>query len=229
MSRLRLQRIEEGLCPRCGGTKPDDEYTNCPDCRERMRQTNRVRRDRRIMNGLCIDCGSPVLDGSRYCPECRDKRNEYSRETRRHAVKNGICVYCHKRKAAYGFTRCPECLEAEQNRKYSEEQREAIRKNNTEWARRKRESDKAKGICYTCHKRKATPGSTQCEYCRSTNRRRATRYRREHGIISRQIAVESGLCYRCLKRKATHGKMCSECYQTALTNINIINSKKGAE
>lgn len=223
--KIQLQRIEDGLCPKCGQDKPDDGYVNCPECRESQRKYNRAYRERRFVNGLCVDCGTPVNDGTRQCPECKAKRSAYSKRNRTVAKENGLCVRCMKRKAAYGFAKCPECIESESIREYSEEHRELRKRQNTEWARRKRESDKSKGICYTCHKRKATPGSTQCEYCRSGNRKRAMRNRRRHGIISRQTAVENGLCYKCLKRKAVHGKMCETCYQTNMRQINIINGK----
>jgi len=225
--KIQLQRIEEGLCFKCGGTKPDDGYVSCPDCREKRRAYNKAYRERRFINGLCVDCGAPVSDGSRHCPECREKRNADSKRSRKIAKENGLCIRCMKRKAAYGFVRCPECIEAELN--YEEQNREKRKRYGTEWARKKRESDKANGICYTCHKRKATPGSTQCEFCRAKNRLRAERNRRKHGIISHQMASEYGLCYKCMKRKATHGKLCESCYTTSMKQINIINGKTTAE
>lgn len=227
--KIQLQRIAEGLCFKCGGTKPDDGYVSCPDCREKRRTYNKAYRERRFINGLCVDCGKPVADGKRHCPECREKRSADCKRYRKVANENGLCIRCMKRKAAYGFKRCPECIESESNRKYAEGHKELRKRQNTEWARKKREFDKANGICYTCHKRKATPGSTQCEYCRARNRLRAMRNRRKHGIISRQIAVESGLCFKCLKNKAVHGKLCESCYKTTMAHLDIINGKSTTE
>ena len=227
--KIQVQRIEGERCPRCGEIKSDDGYVNCPDCREKYRAYNKAYRERRFINGLCVDCGKPVADGKRHCPECREKRSADCKRYRKVASENGLCIRCMKRKAAYGFKRCPECIESESNRKYAEGHKELRKRQNTEWARKKRESDKANGICYTCHKRKATPGSAQCEFCRAKNRLRAERNRRKHGIISHQMALEYGLCYKCMKRKATHGKLCESCYTTSMKQINIINGKTTAE
>jgi hypothetical protein len=80
-----------GRCPRCHGrNKLMGDEKNCPECRaklwaygvdyrqkhpefvERKRQSDKKRRDYRVANHLCVNCGKPLGD-SKYknCDKCR--------------------------------------------------------------------------------------------------------------------------------------------------------------
>lgn len=70
----------------------------------------------RQLNGLCTQCGAPVVHGKRLCLEClvkkrrmKDKRwnNEIPREMR---PSLGICWRCGKKPTADGKTICLDCF-----------------------------------------------------------------------------------------------------------------------
>ena len=81
---------EHNICPRCGINKLMDDEKNCPECRaklwayginyrkehpeyvEKKRKSDKSRRDYRIKNHLCVNCGEPLTD-TRYknCDKCR--------------------------------------------------------------------------------------------------------------------------------------------------------------
>lgn len=62
------RRKQEGLCPMCGGPRPDDSpYIACLTCREKDRGYGAASRPRRRLAGRCRHCGTPALPGLSVC------------------------------------------------------------------------------------------------------------------------------------------------------------------
>lgn len=72
------ERIENGICTRCGKRKADYGFKTCGICREKIRNQKRKEsksedRRERVEKGLCFFCDNPVLDGYKVCKEHYDK------------------------------------------------------------------------------------------------------------------------------------------------------------
>ena len=94
-NKTRLLRIENGLCPSCGGVVDDDEFLTCSLCREK----SRIYRLKRIEQGVCIDCGKKVeAAGSRRCNSRMDSERQRKRSDYIKAKREGICIRCFERK-----------------------------------------------------------------------------------------------------------------------------------
>ena len=86
------QRLESGICPRCGGKKAKGyKFVYCDDCRlyfrnynneqsEKLNETRKIKYNQRKMNRQCPRCGKKLL--KRYkktiCAECLEKQYSYN-------------------------------------------------------------------------------------------------------------------------------------------------------
>lgn len=66
------ERIEQGICTRCGKRKSDYGYKTCGICREKIRNYKRIKfgkpgRSERYKQGLCYFCDNPIKDGYKVC------------------------------------------------------------------------------------------------------------------------------------------------------------------
>lgn len=93
---------ENNLCPRCGKERLEGQEKMCPECRCKQwiyateyRNTHpefaknkalkdKERRQFRIDNNLCVDCGVELVDTKfKRCEKCRIKRRIYAERYRR--------------------------------------------------------------------------------------------------------------------------------------------------
>lgn len=70
--KIYYERIEQGICTRCGKRKADYGYKTCGICRTKGRETwtiknKKPKRSERILQGLCYFCDNPVKDGYKVC------------------------------------------------------------------------------------------------------------------------------------------------------------------
>ena len=112
--RLRLQRLAEGRCTRCGANSPIQGRTVCEPCRETCRAREREQYVARRSTGLCGKCGVATFEGASRCAPCavldskrQDRKNAASRARYARRRTRNQCTDCDRR--AMGAARCPEC------------------------------------------------------------------------------------------------------------------------
>lgn len=94
-----------------------------------------------------------------------------------------------------------ESSEGDGNVMTKEEKRKEYQK---EWMRRKRATNREKGICTVCTIRYADPGHTMCEECRQKQHEYSVTKRKQ----KMQEWKENGLCYVCGMPAAEGRTMC---------------------
>ena len=115
--RRQKQRVEAGLCIRCGKRAPAEGGTTCAPCR-RKRQTAERRQyaDRRAA-GRCTRCGGAVHDGLSRCvpcaavedaSKCPERKNARSRKLYWKRRAAGLCTACGAPARGNG-SRCAPC------------------------------------------------------------------------------------------------------------------------
>ena len=112
--KLRLQRLAEGRCTRCGANSPIEGRTVCEPCRETRRAREREQYAARRSTGLCGKCGVATFEGASRCAPCavldakrQDRKNAASRIRYARRRARNQCTDCDRR--AMGAARCPEC------------------------------------------------------------------------------------------------------------------------
>ena len=96
----RRERVEAGLCPRCG-REPVEDGAVCEPCREARRAAEKKLYAERRAGGRCGRCGGEVFAGASRCEACaaRDearssKKNAASRKRYHDRRALGLCVDC---------------------------------------------------------------------------------------------------------------------------------------
>ena len=87
---LYKERIEQGICPRCGKRKVAYGRKKCQIClnkdAERHREKSykkRNERDYRIENHLCWYCGEPAMENKKICLSCHERCTENGKKSLR--------------------------------------------------------------------------------------------------------------------------------------------------
>ena len=109
----RRERVEAGLCPRCG-REPVEAGAVCEPCREARRAEERKLYAARRAKGLCGRCGAEVVDEASTCASCaardvkrRPRKNAASRKRYRDRRARSVCVDCGAH--ADAGVRCAPC------------------------------------------------------------------------------------------------------------------------
>lgn len=173
---------------------------------------------RRKEKELCIRCGEPLDRNGVCCIACNNKINAEAREAYRWYQSKGVCPTCRKNKLYGNEKKCLECniknLEAvkKANKKRSKEKI-------AEYNKKKYQERVEAGICVKCGKRKADYGHRTCGICREKGR---NRYRIKNGYKEelRKERVENKECYICGKPVKTGYKVCEECYNMCVGNLD---------
>ena len=153
ISKLFYQRrIERGVCPACGGEKPEGRFY-CDRCREKNNARHRENKKFCLSIGICPVCQKNKLFGSeKQCIDCREKAykrrkeltpeqkekhyakvREYAHKRTAERIEKGICTKCGKRKATEGKRRCAICREKDNQYarlRYQPGEKERREKNN---------------------------------------------------------------------------------------------------
>ena len=110
----RRERIEAGLCLRCGIRKPLEGASVCEPCRETRREAEQALYEKRRSSGLCGRCGGEVTAGASTCASCavrdvrrRPQKNAASRKRYRGRRARSLCVDCQS--PTDGAARCDPC------------------------------------------------------------------------------------------------------------------------
>lgn len=98
-----------GRC-QCGRT-PKEGYATCSVCIESSGKRTQERHAKRMANGKCRECGTPLAEGSTsFCEKHLLKNRMKLRELRRNRVENGLCQACNE-PAVDGRPYCPKHIE----------------------------------------------------------------------------------------------------------------------
>lgn len=128
-----------------------------------------------------------------------------------------ICISCCCEKAEKGRTKCIMCLakDAEKHAKRYDisESRAKMNEANRKSYHKTRQERIEQGFCPRCGKRKPSEGYKQCAICRSKDRLRREKQRRQAGVMSIQIKLESNVCWFCGAERMEGHKVCERCYE----------------
>lgn len=207
-TKQRKERIQQGLCPDCGGIRDDEKYVMCGTCRKKKSDQKQKSKHVYIDAGICWNCKkNPIVDGKEKCEECLKKSNDYIKELHKKRSDNQLCTVCGKNKPDEGRTTCNEC---------------ASRK--SEYTRLTRKFYSDNGICPKCGKNILVGDEKNCIDCWESNRNYKLEYnsridkdkqkkeKRECMKRFRQKALDNGLCPNCGKNKPKNGyKTCEKC------------------
>ena len=191
-ARRSAERIEAGLCPRCGKQPPAPERSICEPCAAKRNAAGRTR-DARLRAE-----GKPRRDPIR----ANEYERERSRKERAARLADGTCTRCGKRPAANGRSSCEPCLEKRRaadranyaagkaaGLAYGGADPDAKRKSARARSKRRQQARIAAGLCIRCGKRPPVEGGTTCQPCRE---KRQQAERRQYA--ERRAA---GCCTRC--------------------------------
>ena len=114
--RRQKERIEAGLCIRCGKRPPVEGGTTCAPCREKRQAAEHRHYVERRAAGLCTRCGGPVHNGLSRCAPCAaiedatrcpERKNARSRKLYAERRAAGLCTACGA--PSQGAARCAPC------------------------------------------------------------------------------------------------------------------------
>ena len=121
--RRRRERLEAGVCTRCGHRPPAAGGTTCEPCREVRQAAERARYAERRAAGLCTRCGEPTFGGDARCGPCTvlenarrspERKNAAARRLYARRRAQGLCTECAK--PSQGAARCPPCAKTSYER-----------------------------------------------------------------------------------------------------------------
>ena len=119
-SEIRKQRIEAGLCIRCGKAPQRERAQTCKPCADRDAE---LRRSKRIAAGWKPPLPPTEEERAERKRISRGKAAKWMRETYHATLAQGICPRCKKEPVAEGRKRCTSCLaaaSADTSRRWSE-------------------------------------------------------------------------------------------------------------
>lgn len=177
--------------------------------------TSKERYHYRKENGLCVNCGKTVKDGSVLCQKCHDYRLKYQREAQELYRSMGFCKCGRER---FGNLKsCEYCLEKKASTSIPPS---LHRKRSRESYIRKKEM----GICVRCSL-PAVNGLICCEKHRKESIIKSRRQYYKNKVyntgpnIHQQWAL-NGRCYCCGSYDMQSGKkLCKSCYAKCLINL----------
>jgi len=185
--RRTAQRLERGLCPKCGRSEPEPGRSLCASCAERQRRYDRDRYAAARVAGIAYGGKDPAVK----------RRSARQRTLRRRQIRRdrGFCIRCGLIAPVEGGASCEPCLE-----------KRRIGERNT-YARRR-----SAGCCVRCAA-VTFEGAANCGPCavveaqkrESRNARARQRYaarRRRHRCVDcSRPAFGAARCEKCAKRK----------------------------
>lgn len=94
LTEKRSKRREAGLCWHCGGS-PEPGRRSCRKALDQALASENRKRDRRLADGRCIECGEgPPATGQRRCEACVRKCRAAVAATRARYRAAGACTRC---------------------------------------------------------------------------------------------------------------------------------------
>jgi len=107
----------QGLCVKCGKDKGESpSEVRCSACHARYLETKKIKKEERLKEVVCIQCGKePLVGHSKYCSGCREKNAEYKKNITEKPLSvykenNEHCRLCNGPIDTLGIV-CQKCLE----------------------------------------------------------------------------------------------------------------------
>ena len=191
IARRTAERVEAGLCPRCGDRAPAPERSLCEPCAAKRNAASR-KRDARLR-----EAGLPRRDPAK-AKACQRERSRRERAARQ---AGNICIRCGRAPAAPDRSSCEDCLEKRRasdrakcaagkaaGLKYGGANVQAKRKNARARSKRRQKARIEAGLCIRCGRHPPAEGGTTCQPCRDNRQaaeRRKYRDRRQAGLCTR--------------------------------------------
>jgi len=144
------ERIQKGLCPKCGRSEPEPERTLCRSCGEQRRRYERTRYAEGMAAGKLYAGKSAEAKRRSVRRRCRRRR--------RQRKADGLCVRCGHAPPVPGGASCEPCLE---KRRAVVEACRRPRKNSA--ARRRYAERRKRWLCTACGR--PSGGASRCEPC----------------------------------------------------------------
>ena len=183
-------------------------YSRTYKAKEQRRLSQKRAAERRKLQGLCPNCGTPPEDGRITCEKCLLKAGEYGRKRQQtqeykdyrksryeKRKENGQCLSCPS-KAKPGRSKCEPCLEKDRvrarekcDRKKQEEIERGIRKPPQKLLNLSNEERKALGICKHCDE-STTGGTTLCKRHLDMRSARKRRYKDRKKVAAKEADPE---------------------------------------
>ena len=109
--KLRYETLKkQGLCTCCAKPNDNNKGSECLDCRNKGRESDRKRRTNLRDKGVCWSCGSLVMAGKTYC-EKHFLAGAALRSARRlRLIENGLCPACGIDKPSAQSLECWKCI-----------------------------------------------------------------------------------------------------------------------
>jgi len=80
-----MKRIKNCLCTSCSDKLSDQEICNnlkrCQRCRQKQAQNQKLLRENKIKNNLCVICGANSANSKKYCQKCSIKRSKWYKQS----------------------------------------------------------------------------------------------------------------------------------------------------
>jgi hypothetical protein len=110
----RLQKLAQGLCPRCGINPPIKDRISCIECLKKSAQELRCIRAKKKKEGKCNKCSKKAIPDRRLCQAHQDESLAYNRKLIEDRRLDGVCEKCGRNKAIENTSRnkgcfCEEC------------------------------------------------------------------------------------------------------------------------
>ena len=142
-----------------------------------------------------------------------------------------ICTACFKQAAAPGKTKCFDCLDEDSAKSrlkraaWNDEQRAAVNAKISASNKARYERRKADGMCVQCGRRLPQGTSVRCGICKGKARRVQEERRRKRGQRTYMECLELDNCYNCGGVPLPGKRLCAECCDKAMRNLQKANEK----
>lgn len=142
-----------------------------------------------------------------------------------------ICTACFVRPAAREKTKCPDCLDEDAERARqkraarTDEQCRRAKKKSNESHKKLYEERKSHGICVQCGNRPPQGASVRCGICKAKARAAQDKIRRKRGQRTHEECCELDNCYNCGGVPLPNKRLCAECRDKAMLNLQKANEK----
>lgn len=102
-------RYPKHVC-RCGRPCEDYRFKTCNSCRRSSRVSKRRTVERRMAEGICVQCGeADAVEGIQRCQPCREDNCAHVHMNREVANAELLCERCLTRPKAKGYMTCDPC------------------------------------------------------------------------------------------------------------------------
>lgn len=179
--KINEKRYLQGLCRNCKNNTIPGKY-HCNECRQKMSDKQREKRQNRRKNNLCMQCG--IKTPNSYCDDCKEKTREIKLQSKKKQTlirkSNNLCTSCSNYSGEHVL--CCSC------RKKGKDKYDSKKENN---------------LCLSCGTKNENENSTlYCNEC-LINRNKSSK-------INYQKKRDLNLCVSC-SSQTQNKSLCEKC------------------